>query len=86
MSDVKYKLTGRQLAAGRILAGLGTRELGVMSRTSAVTVTRLESMDVIETGDEYHSPVRRVTLDKIIGALSECGVRLCTEHRGVHLA
>ena len=84
MSRNSQPITGRQLAAARILAGLGTRELAKLSSVSAPTITKLESMDTITPGDDYHSPVRRTTLAKIVAALSDEGVRLCSEHHGVH--
>ena len=78
-------ITGRQIIAARALAGLPTREFCKLARISPLTLHKLESMDTITPGDDYHSPVRRTTLAKIVAALSDCGVRLCTEHHGVHL-
>ena len=63
---VEYPIVGRQIIAGRALAGLPTREFCKMARISPLTLNKLEAMDVIETGTAYHSPVRQVTLDKII--------------------
>ena len=83
---VEYPIVGRQIIAGRALAGLPTREFCKMARISPLTLNKLEAMDVIETGTAYHSPVRKVTLDKIINTLADCGVRFCHEHRGVHFA
>ena len=79
------KITGRQLAAARVLAGLDMRALGKLARMSPATITRLEAMNEIVTGNYKDGFVRPATLSKIVAALNDCGVRLCSEHHGVHL-
>jgi Helix-turn-helix domain len=71
---------GRQLAAARVLAGLGIRELAAAAGISIRTLHRLETGGAIHvTEKKRHGCVQRALWQQIIGALAAAGVELLPE-------
>lgn len=82
MMETIETFPGRILAAARVAAGLGVRELCAAASVSRDTITRLEAMDVIHISPKQrHGCVSRETWGRIVGALAEKGVELT--QRGV---
>jgi hypothetical protein len=67
---------GKQLTAGRALAGLGTRELALAARTSSRTIHRLETSGAIHVAEKKrHGCVQRALWEQITAALAAAGGR-----------
>jgi hypothetical protein len=68
---------GKQLAAGRVLAGLGIRELARAAGIAPRTLHRLETAGVIHVSErKRHGHVQRAVWDRIVVALRDAGVEL----------
>jgi hypothetical protein len=71
---------GRQLAAGRALAGLGIRELAAAADIAPRTLHRLETGGVIHISEKKrHGHVRRAVWERLMVALEGAGVELLSE-------
>jgi hypothetical protein len=68
---------GKQLAAARVLAGLGIRELAAAAGIAARTLHRLETGGAIYVAEKKrHGCVQRALWTKITAALADAGVEL----------
>jgi hypothetical protein len=68
---------GKQLTAGRALAGLGIRELACAARTTSRTIHRLEMGGAIHVAEKKrHGCVQRALWERIIVALAGAGAEL----------
>jgi hypothetical protein len=71
---------GKQIAAGRTLAGLGIRELAKAAAIAPRTLHRLETSGPIHVSEKKrHGHVQRVVWDRIVVALRNAGVELQQE-------
>jgi AcrR family transcriptional regulator len=68
---------GKQLAAARVLAGLGMRELAAAAGVALGTLHRLEASIVIHVSEtKQRGSVRRLVWEQITAALAAAGVEL----------